>query len=78
MCRLVNMLGLHRIDGDKSDVKQILPPARDWIELEERRRAFWCAFYCDRWASAGTGWPMNMSERDVCTPCLSGVIKLTC
>jgi hypothetical protein len=77
MCRLVHMLGLHRIDGDKSDVKQILPPAKDWLELEERRRTFWCAFYCDRWASAGTGWPMNMNEKDVCTPSSIDVVTLT-
>lgn len=65
--RMVHMLGLHRLDGERMDVKQILPVPRDWIELEERRRTFWAAFYGDRWASSGTGWPMTIDEREVCS-----------
>lgn len=65
MVRMVHMLGLHRLDGDASDTKQILPPPRDWIEKEERRRTFWGAFYGDRWASSGTGWPMIINEEEV-------------
>lgn len=60
------MLGLYRLDVDKAGVKTILPPAQDWIELEERRRTFWAAFYGDRWASSGTGWPMIIQENEVC------------
>ena len=63
--RLCQMLGLQRLDVEGSDVKRILSPPRDWIELEERRRTFWAAYYCDRWASAGTGWPMVIEEKDV-------------
>lgn len=66
MVRLVHMLGLHRLDGETTDVKKILPPPRDWIEREERRRTFWAAFYGDRWASSGTGWPMMIDEKEVC------------
>ncbi|KAH6664927.1 fungal-specific transcription factor [Halenospora varia] len=65
--RMCHMLGLHRLDGDGSDVKQILAPPRDFIELEERRRCFWGAFYCDRWASSGTGWPMSIDEKEIMT-----------
>ena len=63
--RLCYMLGLHRMDGDPAlqDSKQILQAPKDWIELEERRRALWGAFYGDRWASSGTGWPMSMDEK---------------
>jgi len=64
--RLAQMLGLYRLDAEGSEVKQILPPPRDWIELEERRRTFWAAFYGDRWASSGTGWPMLINESEVC------------
>lgn len=64
--RLAQMLGLYRLDATGSEVKQILPPPRDWIELEERRRTFWAAFYGDRWASCGTGWPMLINENEVC------------
>ena len=70
--RMVLMLGLNRIDGVGLDVKQCLPPPRDWAEREERRRAFWMAFCVDRYASIGTGWPMAIDERDVraLIPCI--------
>ena len=63
MCRM----GLHRQDGVGLDVKQCLPPPRDWTEREERRRTFWMAFCEDRYASIGTGWPMTYDESDVLT-----------
>ncbi|KAI1339580.1 fungal-specific transcription factor [Xylariaceae sp. FL0016] len=65
--RLSQMIGLHRLDGNGLDVKQCLPPPRDWTEKEERRRTFWMAFCEDRYASIGTGWPMTIDERDVMT-----------
>ncbi|KAI0530408.1 fungal-specific transcription factor domain-containing protein [Xylaria digitata] len=65
--RLAQMIGLHRIDGNGLDVKQCLPPPRDWTEREERRRTFWMAFCEDRYASIGTGWPMTIDERDIMT-----------
>ena len=63
--RLCQMMGLHRQDGVGLDVKQCLPPPRDWTEREERRRTFWMAFCDDRYASIGTGWPMTIDEQDV-------------
>ena len=63
--RISLMMGLNRIDGIGMDVKQCLPPPRDWREREERRRTFWMAFCVDRYASIGTGWPMTIDERDV-------------
>lgn len=65
--RLCQMIGLHRLDGAGLDVKQCLPPPRDWTEKEERRRTFWMAFCEDRYASIGTGWPMSIDERDIMT-----------
>ncbi|KAI1386954.1 uncharacterized protein F4822DRAFT_330637 [Hypoxylon trugodes] len=65
--RICQMIGLHRLDGTGLDVKQCLPPPRDWTEREERRRTFWMAFCEDRYASIGTGWPMTIDERDVMT-----------
>lgn len=64
--RLSQLMSLHRQDGPALDVKQALPPPRDWTEREERRRTFWIAFCQDRYASIGTGWPMTIDERDVC------------
>lgn len=63
--RLSQMMSLHRQDGATLDVKQAIPPPRDWTEREERRRTFWLAFCQDRYASIGTGWPMTVDERDV-------------
>ncbi|KAK3394551.1 fungal-specific transcription factor domain-containing protein [Podospora didyma] len=65
--RLAQMVGLHRLDGAGLDVKQCLPPPRDWTEREERRRTFWMAFCQDRYASIGTGWPMTIDEKDILT-----------
>ena len=63
----LNRIGLHRVDGTGLDVKQCLPPARDWTEREERRRTFWMAFCLDRFASIGTGWPLMIDEKDIST-----------
>ena len=65
--RLCQMMGLDRLDNAQANAKKTLPPARDWTELEERRRTFWAAFCGDRWSSAGTGWAMNIVEEDVMT-----------
>lgn len=67
MVRLVQMLGLQRLDcpGRCEPLRQLLPPPKDWIELEERRRTFWVAFHGDRWSSSGTGWAMIIQEKDV-------------
>ncbi|KAH1627859.1 hypothetical protein KXX21_001015 [Aspergillus fumigatus] len=65
--RLALMMGLNRLDGLGPEVKQSLPPPRDWTEKEERRRTFWMAFCIDRYASAGTGWPVIIDERDIMT-----------
>ncbi|KHJ31549.1 putative fungal specific transcription factor domain-containing protein [Erysiphe necator] len=67
MVRLVQMLGLWRLDYDEADAKDYLPPPKDWVELEERRRTFWAAFYSDRFASSGSGWPMIIQEHEVFT-----------
>ncbi|KAI9816421.1 MAG: hypothetical protein M1832_005088 [Thelocarpon impressellum] len=65
--RLAQMMGLHRLDGVGLDVKQCLPPPKDWTEREERRRTFWMAFCQDRYASIGTGWPLVVEESDILT-----------
>ncbi|KAJ9653433.1 hypothetical protein H2198_007381 [Neophaeococcomyces mojaviensis] len=65
--RMAQLMGLHRQDRVGLDVKQTMPPPKDWIEREERRRTFWMAFCQDRYASIGTGWPMAIDERDILT-----------
>lgn len=66
-CRMTLMMGLHRLDGVGLDVKQCIPPPKDWTEREERRRTFWMSFCVDRYSSIGTGWPMVVEERDILT-----------
>ncbi|KAG8626088.1 hypothetical protein KVT40_006489 [Elsinoe batatas] len=66
-CRLAVMMGLHRLDFAGLEVKQCLPPPRDWTDKEERRRTFWLCFTADRFASIGTGWPMTIDENDIRT-----------
>ncbi|KAK1019046.1 hypothetical protein LTR54_000859 [Friedmanniomyces endolithicus] len=65
--RMAQMMGLHRLDGAGLDVKQCLPPPKDWTDREERRRTFWMSFCTDRYSSIGTGWPMSIEERDILT-----------
>lgn len=42
-----------------------LSPARDWSELEERRRVFWNVFLMDRFCSIATGWNLSLTSADV-------------
>lgn len=64
--RLCQFLSLQRVDADgEFSGKKLLPPPKDWIELEERRRTFWAAYYGDRWSSCATGWPMMFDEQKV-------------
>ena len=65
--RMAQMMGLHRLDGSKSECKQNLPAPRDWTEREERRRTFWSAYCGDRYASICTGWPMAIDNKDIMT-----------
>ncbi|KAG4428531.1 hypothetical protein IFR05_015984 [Cadophora sp. M221] len=69
--RLVQIMNLSSLDKDEPPAVQILKLAEDVIEKEIRRRTFWMAFCNDRWASAGTGWPIAISESDIYTnlPC---------
>ncbi|KAK9487961.1 hypothetical protein V1527DRAFT_458974 [Lipomyces starkeyi] len=66
-CRSAIMLQANVMDSNLTGVKQCLPPPSDWIEVEERRRTFWCAFCADRYASVGTGWPLIVDEIDIAT-----------
>ncbi|KAL3421389.1 fungal specific transcription factor [Phlyctema vagabunda] len=61
------MMGLQSMDKDNAKLMKLLPPTEDLIELEERRRTFWAAYFGDRWISAGTGWPMSINESDIFT-----------
>lgn len=63
--RLAQMLGLDSIDGGSGASRTVLPPARDWTELEERRRTMWSIFCTDLDTSSTTGWPMLLKTDKV-------------
>lgn len=58
---LCQILGLDRLDHPDVARFAILPPPRDYIDLEERRRTFWAAFGSDRWSGGGNGWGMSIN-----------------
>jgi hypothetical protein len=63
--RLINMLGLHRIDGPPDEMPPMIPPPTTWAEKEERRRVFWGAFASDSHATIATGWPSLIQLHEV-------------
>ncbi|KAM0252586.1 hypothetical protein ACHAQJ_007623 [Trichoderma viride] len=65
--RLVQMLGLDRLDREGDDIPPTLGPISNWTELEERRRVFWGAFAIDAHASMATGWANMIKSEDVMT-----------
>lgn len=65
--RLVQMLGLDKMDAPKTHI-HTLPAARDWCEMEERRRTLWLIFVNDRGASSTAGWPTLFNHRRVLLP----------
>ncbi|EHK17060.1 uncharacterized protein TRIVIDRAFT_112751, partial [Trichoderma virens Gv29-8] len=66
-CRLVQMLGLDRLDREGDDIPPTLGPISNWTELEERRRVFWGAFAIDAHANMATGWANMIKSEDVMT-----------
>ncbi|KAL2886342.1 Azaphilone cluster-specific transcription factorazaR [Ceratocystis lukuohia] len=65
--RLVQMMGLHRMDVEQEWAVPVLGPASSWIETEERRRTFWSAYCIDSHASLATGWPSLINNDDIGT-----------
>lgn len=62
--RLAQILGLDRIDGG-GGLGPTLPPPRDWVEQEERRRTMWTVFCDDRNTSSTTNWPCLLDPKRV-------------
>ncbi|KAL2845485.1 fungal-specific transcription factor domain-containing protein [Aspergillus pseudoustus] len=55
----------HHDNGPLLQPRPCLPPAKDWIEEEERRRVFWTIFNLDRFCSVTTGWNTSLTSNDV-------------
>ncbi|KAH7127947.1 fungal-specific transcription factor domain-containing protein [Dactylonectria estremocensis] len=69
MTRTVEYLQLTVEDDDRKrqffKPLKSLPPPRDWIEEEERRRVFWNIFNLDRYCSMTTGWNLSLTSHDI-------------
>ncbi|KAL2867382.1 Zn(II)2Cys6 transcription factor [Aspergillus lucknowensis] len=55
----------HHEQGPLLQPRPCVPPARDWVEEEERRRVFWTIFNLDRFCSVTTGWNTSLTSNDV-------------
>lgn len=73
--RLAQWMKLHLLDDDQASVSptQGKGKSRDeetlpmgWLELEEKRRAFWMGFILDRCMNNGGDWPMMLEGDQVC------------
>lgn len=60
--RLVQLMRLYEIDTPGNAANN-----QDWVEVEEKRRAFWMAYCLDRFVSIRNGWPLTLSEQVVST-----------
>lgn len=71
--RLIQLAKLYEIDlhGGDSPVPSgahtpDTPAQTTWIEVEERRRTFWCAYILDRLISLRNNCPLTLNEQSVC------------
>jgi hypothetical protein len=55
--------GLNRVDANPEGILGMLPPAKDWQEKEERRKAMWTLFLLDRGMSFPSGRPHAIDDR---------------
>ncbi|TDZ29992.1 Citrinin biosynthesis transcriptional activator ctnR [Colletotrichum spinosum] len=65
--RVAQMLGLHRVDGQDVSALPLLPPPRDWVEAEERRRTWWVIYCSDYLTGPSIGAPVLIDEHDIQT-----------
>lgn len=64
--RLIQLMRLHELDSPNSAVRQkIAPNAEDWVQQEEKRRAFWMAYSLDVFISVPGEWPLTLHEHIV-------------
>ncbi|KAL3456657.1 fungal-specific transcription factor domain-containing protein [Aspergillus heterothallicus] len=62
--RLVQAMHYHEID-DPADKRGLA--IGDFIEVEEKRRVFWMAYFLDHIISLRDDWPITLNEHVICT-----------
>ncbi|KAJ5117295.1 fungal-specific transcription factor domain-containing protein [Penicillium atrosanguineum] len=65
--RLVQAMRYHEIDNPIDKRGPSSPECGDFIEVEERRRVFWMAYFLDHIISMRDDWPITLNEHVICT-----------
>ncbi|KAJ5591586.1 fungal-specific transcription factor domain-containing protein [Penicillium hispanicum] len=65
--RLVQAMRYHAIDSPVDKGGPSSPQCGDFIEVEERRRVFWMAYFLDHVISMRDDWPITLNEHVICT-----------
>ncbi|KAJ6134559.1 fungal-specific transcription factor domain-containing protein [Penicillium sp. IBT 18751x] len=65
--RLVQAMRYHDIDSPIDKRGPSSPQRGDFIEVEERRRVFWMAYFLDHIISMRGDWPITLNEHVICT-----------
>ncbi|KZF21089.1 hypothetical protein L228DRAFT_166122 [Xylona heveae TC161] len=65
--RVVQALRFHEIDRPVDKYGPSSPQCGDFIEVEERRRVFWMAYFLDHVMSMRGDWPITLNEHMICT-----------
>lgn len=63
--RLVQAMRYHEIDSPVDKRGPSSPQSGDFIEVEERRRVFWMAYFLDHLISMRDDWPITLNEHVV-------------
>jgi hypothetical protein len=63
--RLVQAMRYHEIDNPIDKRGPSSPQCGDFIEVEERRRVFWMAYFLDHIISMRDDWPITLNEHVV-------------
>lgn len=61
-CRLIQILGLHKIDCPDNTAKLSAISDINSIKVEEERRTFWMVYCLDRLFGIRHNWPMAFNE----------------
>lgn len=65
--RLIQLARFYEIDLDKGPIDAAdYPGQMAWVDVEVRRRTFWCAYILDRLVSLSKDCPLTLNEQSVC------------
>jgi hypothetical protein len=68
--RLVQAMHYHEIDSPIDRRGMSSPQGGDFVEVEEKRRVFWMAYFLDHIISLRDDWPITLNEHVVRTQSL--------